>query len=176
MKIVNIKSLAALFMGTVSLFAVASCGGNAEDAKDTAKVDTVKVEVPVKKTREELIVNRDTIAIANPDSITELENKHSAAVTFGEKNAEGKTAVTVKVGENGLVHPAEEEHFIDFIAIYAKVKGVDTELGRVELQNDLKPAEATFTVDLKGVKEVTTFVGCNIHGIWKETTKVGKTK
>lgn len=64
--------------------------------------------------------------------------------------------VTVTVGS--VLHPMEEKHFIEWIALVAG----DT-ISIVKLKPGMKP-QAEFTCD---AKEATAYAYCNLHGLWK---------
>lgn len=133
--------------------------GNKEDNAN----DTTIVEKVVKKTRKELIVNRDTMKIANLDSISAFENKHTPDITFGELDEKGYAKVFVKVGSNNIVHPSTEDHWIDFMTLYIdgdEVKHIDNENGEGSNTHD-------FFVPIKKGQIVKIIIGCNLHGIWE---------
>lgn len=164
-KIEIIKRTFLTFSGILLISLFTFCGNEDEKIEEN---DTIKEIETVKKSREELIVLRDTMKIANPDSITDFEYKHTPEIILGELNDEGLTAVEVKVGSNGIVHPSEEGHWIDFLAVYVD----DNEIERREAENGAGSNEAVFMVDLTGAKELKVVAGCNLHGIWINSISV----
>lgn len=79
------------------------------------------------------------------------QEKHVPACTLS-----GNT-LTVQIGE--VVHPMEEEHYIQWIAVVQ---------GKMSQTVMLAPGEvpkASFIIDPKQAFEVFEF--CNLHGLWK---------
>lgn len=162
--------ISTLLAAIAAVLFIGSCAPEeSEDNADTLveATDSAKIDKP-EKTREELITNRDTMLPANPDSITDFEYKHTPDISFGEKDADGKTEINVKVGSNGIQHPSETEHWIDYISLYIDGEKIE----RKEMPNDGSAPQTSFKADLSEAKEVTVWAGCNIHGIWKNTKAV----
>ncbi len=145
-----------------------SCGNETEQKKDSSTIVKDSVEVVKPKTREELIINRKEMSFAKPDSVTDFEWKHTPDITLGKSEKDGTTAISVKIGSKGIVHPSVTEHWIDFITLV--VNG--TELEKKEFNNDGAAPEASFTAKLKKGDVVTVNAGCNLHGIWKNSVTV----
>jgi len=159
-KIEFLKRAIFVMLGVTLIILFAFCGNN-EEANDD-EIDTTQVVDVVKKTREELIINRDTMVFADPDSISDFEYKHTPEINIGEINEEMLTEVIIKIGSNGIVHPSEDNHWIDYVVIFLD----GTEAERKEAENGPGSNEVSFLLNLKGVKEIKAEAGCNLHGIW----------
>ncbi len=165
----NLISAFVVFALLLTIFSFGAC--HSDSNKSNQDSDTELVNDTLKKVltvRDELIVNRDTMRFANPDSISAFEYKHTPEITVGEKNEAGQTEIKVKVGSEGIEHPSTEAHWIDFIALNIDGKEVE----RIEFDNNGSAPEAVFFVDLSGAKNITVFSGCNLHGIWKSSKSV----
>ena len=149
----------------ISLILLFTFCENEDDNNNDIETDTNEIVETVKKSREDLIVNRDTMTIANIDSITDFENKHTPEINIGEKDEKGYAKVLVTVGSNGIVHPSEENHWIDFMTLYIDGK----EYKHIEIENGEGSTKQEFFVPLENAKEVKVILGCNIHGIWMNT-------
>ena len=91
------------------------------------------------KEMEELVAN----------SVDASLEKHVPVV---EKNGDN-----IKVTVGSTIHPMEEEHYIEWIAI---VK--DNAISLKKLAPNMEPI-----VELPYLKESTIYAYCNIHGLWK---------
>lgn len=111
--------------------------------------------------------NRKKLGFADPKKPTEFELKHTPAIVIKEKDAQGFTQVDVIIGQQGVIHPSVDNHWIDFIELYANEKLV----GKLELMPNAG-AFATFKVKMDGVKTLRAVEGCNLHGIWESTLNV----
>lgn len=109
--------------------------------------------------------NRLEMKPKDPKHMTKGELKHTPQITLGKEDAKGYTAVEITVGQGGIIHPSTQNHWIDFIELYADNKLV----GRNELMPEISRGLTLFGVKLKGVKSLTAKSGCNIHGIWSST-------
>ncbi|MEA3446029.1 MAG: desulfoferrodoxin family protein [Bacteroidota bacterium] len=151
-----------LFMVAI-VFAVLfmySCGGeNTEKKKEASKTEK---KVKVEKNLDELIVNREIMSFKDAENPNDFELKHTPEITIGEKNKEGLTKISVKVGAKGIEHPSTEAHWIDFITLYLD----DKEFKHIKNPNDSNSTTAEFLAPLDGVEKVKVTLGCNIHGIW----------
>ncbi len=147
----------------IALFSLSSCceneGGNEESLKP------VEIEL-VKQTREELIINRDTIAIADWNNMSDFEKKHTPEIVFGGIDEKGYGKIFVTVGSAGIVHPSTEEHWIDFMTLYIN----DKEYRHIEIKNVEGSNLQEFFAPLKAGDIVKVVLGCNLHGIWESST------
>lgn len=66
--------------------------------------------------------------------------------------------LNIKVGS--IEHPMEENHFIEFIAIYYNNKY------QIKKLNYTDKPECTFIIE-EDVSEIEIYEYCNIHGLWK---------
>lgn len=87
-------------------------------------------------------------------SVDAAREKHVPVV---EIEHDGRV-VHATVGEQ--VHPMEEKHFIEWIALEAD--------DRLEVHY-LKPGQAPTTFFAGGIKKGTVYAYCNLHGLWKAT-------
>jgi len=78
----NLSKIVGIIILFIAFISFSNCNETEEENNQT--VDTTSVKKEVKKTREELIINRDTMHIANTDSVTPFENKHTPEITLGD--------------------------------------------------------------------------------------------
>lgn len=161
-----IKGTAAFILMFALVFSLSNCNDEAEENDQIS--DTIEEVLPVKKTREELIVNRIEMSIADTDNITDFENKHTPEITIGEKDEKGFAKIMVNVGSNGIEHPSVDNHWIDFMTLYIDGE----EFKHLEIEAGDGSTKQEFFVPLENVKEVKVILGCNIHGIWQNTVSV----
>ena len=102
---------------------------------------------------------------ANP---TKGELKHTPEIRIGPKDSLGYNLVEITIGQEGIIHPTSETHWIDFIELNADGKLV----ARTLFEPGKSMGYAAYKVKLDGVKTLTAVAGCNIHGIWEETIKI----
>ena len=162
-------SIKKILFGTsvtlVTVFSLNSCCEHGDENTDVV-ADTVQKAEIIKKTREELIINRDTITISDYNNVTDFENKHTPDITFGEKDEKGYVVINVLVGSAGIVHPSVEEHWIDFMTLYIN----DKEYKHIEIENIEGSNLQEFFAPLKAGDIVKVVLGCNLHGIWESST------
>lgn len=120
-------------------------------------------ESPYKKYREKIYNrNRYEKDSKNP---TKGELKHTPEIKIGKKDANGYTLVEITIGQEGIIHPSSESHWIDFIELDADGKLV----ARTLFEPGKAMGYAAYKVKLDGVKKLTAREGCNKHGIWEYT-------
>jgi len=104
---------------------------------------------------------------ADPDKMTELEQKHVPQFTVPATITSGTPlAVTVNVGK--VPHPMTEKHYIQWIELFVDGKSVK----KVDLKPGDKP-EAKFEVTLTaGPHTLKSDINCNIHGLWENTKDI----
>ena len=113
-------------------------------------------------------MNRAEMKPADASNMTKGEKKHSPLITIKDKDAKGYTAIEVCVGQGGIIHPSTQDHWIDFIELYADGKLV----GRSTLEPEISRGLSAFALKLDGVKELKAKAGCNLHGVWTTTLAV----
>ncbi len=89
----------------------------------------------------------------NPGDFAEKMEKHIPVVEIQDNT------ITVRVGAE--THPMEEDHYIEWIALYQG----GAEIARQTLEVGKAP-EATFT-DIEGSEGLKARASCNLHGIWE---------
>ena len=136
---------------------------NKENQADSISTDSVIVAVD-QKSREELIVNRDTIEIKDSLNPTDFELKHTPEITLGEKDEKGYAKIYIFLGSEGIKHPEEESHWIDFIDLYSDGKLYKHH----EFANDSSAGKIQYFIPLEKAKKITVYSGCNLHGVWKK--------
>jgi superoxide reductase len=116
------------------------------------------------------IHNRNFMKIKDPKHPTKGELKHTPEIKIGPTDKNGYTLVEITVGQNGIIHPSTENHWIDFIELDAD--------GQLVARTIFEPGKAmgyaAYKVKLDGVKTLTAREGCNIHGIWEYTIKLNQ--
>lgn len=154
---------AVLSLMFITIFSLNGCCDN--DEANAEATDSISVIEPIKKTREELIVNRTVMTIANPDSITDFENKHTPNITFGEQDEKGFVTINVSVGSAGIVHPSTDEHWIDYMTLFINGE----EYKHIEIENGAGSNQQEFFAPLQNGDIVKVVLGCNLHGIWENS-------
>ncbi len=153
-----LKNIGLLSITGVSVALIASCQTKEQDEKI---VETVKESE--KTEREKLIINRTKMSIQNPDNPTELELKHTPFIELKEQDDKGFTKVDITVGSEGIIHPTENNHWIDYIKLFLDEKLIAT----TEVEIGAARGFDSFFVKLDGVKNIKVEIGCNLHGIWE---------
>ena len=131
--------------------------------KTTETVVTVPEKHPEKSEREKLIVNRQENTFADPENPTKLELKHTPEITFGEADKNGFVRINITVGSQGIIHPTENNHWIDFLKVFVNNK----EIQNIEFANGVIRGYNSCFAKLNKGDIVKTIIGCNIHGIWQ---------
>ncbi len=129
---------------------------------ETKTPETVAT-TPEKSEREKLIVNRNKNTFANPDNPTKFELKHTPEITFGEVDKNGFVQIFITIGSQGIMHPTEENHWIDFLKIFINSK----EIQSIEFANGVIRGYNSCIAKLNKGDIVKVIIGCNIHGIWQ---------
>jgi superoxide reductase len=142
----------ALKLGVLGLFATTTSFAKTEDNFCS----------PYKKYSPK-IHNRTIMHIKDIKQPTKGELKHTPEIKVGEKNAKGFTKVEITLGSHGIIHPSTDNHWIDFIELYADGKLVD----RVLFSAGKAMGYAAYNVKLDNVKKLKAVAGCNVHGIWE---------
>jgi len=62
------------------------------------------------------------MSFADPENPTDFELKHTPEITFLEADGIGFTRLKIHVGSKGIVHPTEENHWIDYLKIFTNEK------------------------------------------------------
>ena len=112
-----------------------------------------------------LIANRQKMSFADPKNPTKFELKHTPDISFGEKDPNGFTKVSITIGQTGIIHPTEENHWIDFLNIYKN----DHLVSKMLLENGPIRGYADHYINLKSGDLLKVEIGCNLHGIWENT-------
>ncbi len=118
--------------------------------------------------RDKKIVNRDKHAIKDPENPTKAELKHTPEIAIGEANEAGFSEIKITIGQQGIIHPTTDAHWIDFISLSADEKLI----GKVEFEIGAASGYATFRVKTEGINTLTAVSGCNLHGIWQSTKEL----
>jgi len=135
---------------------------NRRDAIKAVGATALLAAVSAQAKMDEKYFNRMEMKPENPAKLTKAELKHTPQVTLKEKDANGYTAVEITIGQAGIIHPSVQDHWIDFIELYADGKL----LGKTVLEPEISRGMTLFAVKLDGVKSLKAKAGCNIHGIW----------
>jgi superoxide reductase len=138
---------------------------NRRDALRVAGLAAVTVAVGAQAKIPEEYMNRIEMKPVNPAKLDAGELKHSPLVTLEKKDSAGYTMVHISVGQGGIIHPSTQDHWIDFIELYADNKLV----GKNILEPEISRGATSFAVKLEGIKILTAKAGCNLHGIWATT-------
>lgn len=126
-----------------------------------SSADAVAQDTPQKK----LIVNRQKMTFADSKNPTKFEQKHTPDISFGEKDPKGFTKVLITIGQAGIIHPTEENHWIDYMNIYKN----DDLVSKMEFENGPIRGYADHYILLKDGDVIKVEIGCNLHGLWENT-------
>jgi len=138
------------------------------EALKVASVAALTIAVGVEAKMPEEYMNRLEMKPKNPLKMDNGELKHSPLITLKGKDAKGYTLVEILVGQGGIIHPSTQDHWIDFIELYADDKLV----GRSTLEPEISRGATAFALKLESVKTLKAKAGCNLHGIWTTTLAV----
>ena len=105
------------------------------------------------------------MSFIDPENPTDHELKHTPEITFLESDDKGFTKMKIHLGSKGIVHPTEENHWIDYLKIYSN----DKLLVFTEFENGPIRGYAEYFVKLAKGDTVLVEAGCNLHGIWTNT-------
>jgi desulfoferrodoxin-like iron-binding protein len=117
---------------------------------------------------EKLIVNKKDIMVKDPANPTDFEYKHLPEITLGTVDAKGYTLVEVSIGQHGIIHPSEAQHWIYEIELYADGKRVAS----VDLEPTTSRGYLATRVNTKDVKELSAVSKCNLHGNYTAALKL----
>ncbi len=159
----NLKRIGLAGIASIMLIA---CNPTQSEKPVEQEPVTEQKEAVVEEAKAEtntLIVNRQLMHFADPNNPSDFEYKHTPEITLGDEAAKGFTTIQVRVGQNDIVHPVEDNHWIDFITLYAD----DQQVGHIEFEAGQSLGFATFYVQLDEVKALKAVAGCNLHGIWE---------
>lgn len=117
--------------------------------------------------QEKLIINRMKMTFADPENPTKHELKHTPDISFGDKDPNGFTRVLITIGQDGIIHPTEENHWIDYLIIYKN----DELVSNMVFENGPIRGYGEHYIHLKEGDVIKAEAGCNLHGIW-ESSKV----
>jgi len=112
-----------------------------------------------------LIINRKRMTFADPENPTDFELKHTPEITFLEADGHGFTRVRIHLGSKGIVHPTEENHWIDYLKIFNN----DKQVAFTEFENGPIRGYAEYFIKLAKGDVLEVEAGCNLHGIWNNT-------
>ncbi len=104
-------------------------------------------------------------------SLADLEKKHLPIIDAPKKAKKDEPfEVKVRVGGiDGVDHPNEAGHFIEWIELYCG----DTFLGRASFSGGASFGVACFKVKLSHAHgPLKVWEKCNIHGIWEDTKEI----
>ena len=115
-----------------------------------------------------LIVNNIDMKIKNPSNPTKGELKHSPEIKLGSKDTQGFTLVEINVGQEGIIHPSTEKHWIYEIELFANGKKVSS----VKLEPKTSRGYLSTKVNLSNVKTLSAVSKCNLHGNYTSSIEV----
>ncbi len=114
------------------------------------------------------IVNTAMMKIKDPKKPTKGELKHTPEIKLGDTDAKGYITVEVTTGQQGIIHPSTEEHWIYKIELFADGKKV----AHVDLEPVISRGFLSAKVKKDGLKELKAISSCNLHGDWENILKV----
>lgn len=158
------KKIGIVILGTSSLTLLNACTNAAEEVAPIVAADTKEHE-PINgwtNDRNKLIVNREPQTIVDSANPTKAELKHSPEISFGEQDEQGHTFIKVIIGQQGIIHPSEENHWIDYLTLFIN----DQQYSHNEYVNGGIRGYETYVATLNKGDKVKVESGCNLHGIW----------
>ncbi len=161
------KKIGLMSLIGLSGMAIFSCSDDQNKTKEAISDITKDVTPKIKTAREKLIVNRTQMSFADPENPTKAELKHTPEITFGNKDEKGNVLVKITIGQQGIIHPATDNHWIDFLTVY--VNGI--EKVSIDFANGGVRAFGHFYLAIAHGDSIKAISGCNIHGIWENATK-----
>ncbi|QOR61253.1 desulfoferrodoxin family protein [Sulfurovum sp. ST-21] len=114
------------------------------------------------------IVNTIKMKKKDPEKPEKGELKHTPDITVGEVDAKGYISVEVNVGQEGIIHPSTEDHWIYKIELYANGEKV----AQVDLEPSISRGYLATKVKKNGLNELRAISCCNLHGDWENVLKV----
>lgn len=148
--------------------ACASAVENTEKETKSPTDTTTKAADASLDKRSKLIVNRKEMSFHDPEKPSDFEYKHMPNIVLGEKNAKGFTRIDVGIGQKGIIHPTEDNHWIDYIKLWQN----DALIGIVEFEIGVAGGFASFYINASKGDNIIAEAGCNLHGIWKSSIEV----
>ena len=119
---------------------------------------------------EKLIVNTKDMELQDPKNPTDFEYKHMPQIELKEKDEKGYTLVEITVGQEGIIHPSDANHWIYAIELYADDKLV----AHADLEPVISRGFLSARVQLEGVKELKSITKCNLHGNYSASIAIEK--
>jgi len=114
------------------------------------------------------IVNTVMMKIKDPKKPTKGELKHTPDIKLGETDVKGYVTVEVTTGQQGIIHPSTEDHWIYKIELFADGKKV----AHIDLEPVISRGFLSAKVKKDGLKELRAVSSCNLHGDWENILKV----
>lgn len=133
-------------------------GGMVLNTKVTQAQDT---------TQKKLIINRQKMSFADPENPTKHELKHTPDISFGDQDANEFTKVVITIGQEGIIHPTEENHWIDYLTIYKN----DQLVSHIVFENGPIRGYGEHYLKLAKKDIIKVEAGCNLHGIWENSVE-----
>ncbi|MCK5846687.1 MAG: hypothetical protein KAG84_04555 [Bacteroidales bacterium] len=161
------KKIGLLSIISLSGFALASCSNDNDKSNKIASGEAAVV-IDEKSPREKIIINRERMSFVDPENPTKAELKHTPEITFGDVDEKGNTLIKITIGQQGIVHPATESHWIDYLKVYVNTK----EVVSLEFVNGGIRAFGHFYIALNKGDIIRAESGCNLHGIWENTVEL----
>ncbi len=167
-KLIKTLGLSALAIST-GMFA--SC--NSEDSETKKELVALKDSIAKSKNielseRDKKIINRFDMKIKDKENPTKAELKHTPEIKIGKSNDLNYTEVKITVGTS-IIHPSTNEHWIDFIELYAD----DDLVGHINFEAGKASGFAVFKIKIENISKLKAISGCNIHGIWHSELELG---
>lgn len=160
-------------VGVSSASLLSACTSAAEKAEPVAATIAEPTEPePINgwtNDRNKLIINREPQTIVDAANPTKAELKHTPDITFGEQDEQGHTLIKVTIGQQGIIHPSDENHWIDYLTLYIN----DKQYSHNEYVNGGIRGFETYFASLNTGDKVRVESGCNLHGIWTNEVVFG---
>lgn len=117
--------------------------------------------------QDKLIINRQKMSFADPKNPTKHELKHTPDISFHEKDSNGFIKVLITIGQAGIIHPTESNHWIDYLKIYKN----DELVSNMVFENGPIRGYGEHYIKLETGDIIKAEAGCNLHGIWESEKK-----
>ena len=114
-------------------------------------------------------INRKTAANASE----KLVKKHAPTFQIDGKPKAGEILrLKVIVGDDDIIHPMSQKHYIEYVRLYMHVDGLETPIANVQFSPHVAQPVALFHLKLKEPTILKAREFCTLHGLWETAQKI----
>ncbi len=104
--------------------------------------------------------------VKNPKDLSDTEKMHVPFIEIPYPPVKGDIfEIIVQVGE--IMHPMDEEHFIEWIELY----NGNILLDKVDLGPEVEP-KCIFNISMLKDINFKILASCNLHGVWEKSARI----